>query len=395
MASPNNGGGAGDPNDPKSDPNWFGNEDVVNAMAEDKRKRPRLGDPIDKAQIERLFQDYTPPLYARARGYNRERSLALVEMVANAAMREPLGRPLTDLEMRAFAEHVLSGMNTGLAYRWGFTALAALLTYRSRKNNEFPLFLPLQGLIGRPFTGDRLARGMWHLARFGVYYTGSMLFVFPIVQTYNTTVLLSSIKGDPRLADVYALRDKTGGPRPANSTNGQAPSWLPQQAPDRTAGESYGTGNGVAAQAQAAWGASRQAQQSQSPERSDKWGTFPDVDDASPIAPSAPDSRGDSVNQGGISAWERIRQQSQSRSQSQSRQPPPQPQQSWQAPQGVGAGDDDANPPYRGPRDDSDSFSRASGEEAVATGKAEREFDEMLDREQRGAEQGQGPWGRR
>ncbi|KAM4063049.1 hypothetical protein HRG_010389 [Hirsutella rhossiliensis] len=410
MENPNNGvpGGPRGPNDPNSSPAWFGRDELANAAPpanEERRNRAfrhRYEDPVVHAQVQRLFPFYNPPLYVRMRGYSRERSLATAEGVAGSFV-GPLGRHFTDTEMRAFTEHLLSSINTGLAYRWGITGLAALLTFRGRKTFRFPFFKPRTGGALDPFTGGAQVRAMWHLARFGAYYTACLLTLTPIAEAYNSMSWLASMKKDPRLADVmresaakgsHIFGNNAATPQPANPTDEQAPSWPSQRSPGGTTDQSsYGTENNVSAQAQAAWSAPRQAQPPQEaapPERSDKWDTFSDdLDDASPVAPSMRASPDDS--QGGISAWDRIRQQSQ---QPQSKQNPQRPQQSWQAPQGMGAGDDNASPQSRGLRD-SYSFSSADEEKAVAKGQAQKEFDEMLDRERRGVEHEQRPWGRK
>lgn len=400
MENPNNGdsGAPRGPQNPYNNPAWSssGNRARANGERPEGLIQTRREDPFAQAQIKRVLPLYEPPLYARMRGFDRERSLATVGSMAGS-FTHTLGRRFTDTEMQAFAEHLLDGVNRGVAYKWGITVLASIMTLRGVKTFRFPFFTPQTSGPLSPFTGPPPVRAMWHMARFGAYYMACRFSLVPFAEVSNGITCLGSMKKDPRLADVMrenaALGDHSFGnpndPWSASPTSHRRPPPSPHDITEQT---SYGEDDSVAVQAQAAWSAPRQAQPSQDaglPERSDKWDTFPDdIDDASPVAPSAGNSPDDF--QDGVSAWDRIRQQSQSRP----KQGTQRPQQSWQAPQGMGASDEDKSLQYRGPQD-SYSFSNADEEKALAKGQAQKEFDEMLERERRGVQDEPRPWGKR
>ncbi|PHH90393.1 hypothetical protein CDD83_3807 [Cordyceps sp. RAO-2017] len=152
-------------------------------------------------------------------------------------------------------------------------------------------------------------------------------------------------------------------------------------------------GGSISARAQPAWGNSPPRPQPQQPTAPaaapprDSWDAYPDdLDDASPVASSSRAARDDA----GGSAWDRIRRQGQHPQPGQDGQP-------WPGPQAAGGqwgGNDGASSPSRGPRDGY-TFSSSDEEKALAKGQAQKEFDELLERERSGVDQERDRWNRK
>lgn len=419
--NPNAGGRGSDPQHTMSRAEYSRN---VRAAIEEKRQqalhnRQRF-EPIVHEQLQRLFSDYEPPLYARLRGFGRDQTLALAESTVSS-LAAANSRAFSDTETQALTEHFVDSIHTMLIWKWAMTGLAAYMTYRGRNTWRFPFLRPKMDGRMNPVTGGPHVKVMWHSARFVAYYGVIWLLGEPIFQGANFMRYRAAMEQDPRLASM--LRDgkaraqeiydqgshgqvATPGDRYGSSGDQYGNSgdqyggsgeqygdqWRSESQPQRPAGS-------IPAQAQSAWTQYRSPESQQSQQSSpqqDSWDSFSDVDDASPVAPSTQGQQDASAQYGGGSAWDRVRQQAQYQPRRGSQQQQQQPQQSWQAPQATGgwASEDDASP-QRGPRD-SYSFSNADEERAVAKGQAQREFDQLLERERRGTDQEQGSsWGRR
>lgn len=358
--------------------------------------------PLVHEQIQRLFAHYQPPLHARLRGYRRAQTLALAEETVSP-LAAALGRPFTDEETQALTEHFLHSAGTVVAWKWAMTGFAAYMTYRGRRTWRFPLLRPrLDGRLNPVAAGPHVKLA-WHSARFFAYYGVAWLLGEPVFQTVNFLYHSAAMDRDPRLTAMLRESKAQAQAQPgalAPPRHPQGPAGEQHPAADAVEQQQYGAdGWGAETQtdrpagqppAQGAWPQPRQespAAPSASP--GDSWGSLPgDMDDASPAMPSAQAKQGAPAG----SAWDRIRQQS-------SQHPPrrgPQQQQSWPEPQaaaGWGSDGDDASPQYRGARD-SYSSSSADGDRAGVRGQAQREFDELLERERRGTDQGRASWGR-
>ncbi|KAH0491185.1 hypothetical protein TgHK011_002627 [Trichoderma gracile] len=349
-------------------------------------------EPQIREQIQRLFQDYEAPLYARLRGFGRAQTLALAEstVLSLAAVNN---RPFADSETQALTEHFLSSVHNLLAWKWAMTGLAAYMTYRGRRTWRFPFFTPEFKRFS-PIGGSPGLKFMWHSARFAAYYTTLWVLGEPVFQGANFMRQRSAMQQDPRLHSL--LRDGKaqgatlfGGSQEHREQINDA--WE-SEAQHESAGQyrEPGEQHSQSSSAQSSWASYRtpEASSSQSSQRSDSWDApvADDFDDASPIAPSA---RNDTSSGGGGSAWDRIRQQAQF-------QPPSQQgRQTWEKPQSGGGwgAEADASVPV-GSRDSSYSFSKAEEEKSLAKEQAQREFDRLLERERAGAEAERGPWGR-
>ena len=149
--------------------------------------------------------------------------------------------------------------------------------------------------------------------------------------------------------------------------------------------QDQGTNDSWSKQPAATWDSTPQSQkQEQTP--SDSWDSADSYDDASPIAPSHKAAQGESSG----SAWDRIRQQAEG----QSKQTPSRPQWSPPASQSRDSGwgeDQDRGTGYQGSKE-SYTYSSADFEKSTAKEQAQREFDQLLDRERHGVDQGNKRW---
>ncbi|KAG6040219.1 hypothetical protein E4U41_001245 [Claviceps citrina] len=341
-------------------------------------------------QIQRLFPDYEPPFYARMRGFGRTHILALAEstILGVAASTE---RGISDTETQALTEHFLTSIHNMLAWKWVMTGLAGYMTYRGRKTMRFPFVTP--GAVGGrfdPFTGGPQVRTMWHSARFVAYYGALWAMAEPVFQGANFLRQNYRMNADPRLAPLLRnVRDQAGEVLGAAQEETLGQEQQPQDYSSQAEDNYQSPSQAIRAQSQQAWTSDRR-QEASKPSASKGWDVTDDVyDDASPIAPSAHTSQNQSSGTAAGSAWDRVRQQSQSYS-SAPRQARAQsnPNYGW-------ASDDEASPQYPGDRDSYSFSSTTDGEEAAARRRAQREFDELLERERGGADQERGSWGRK
>lgn len=392
MDSPNNGG---------NDPQTMSRAEYarsVRAAIDEKRQRALQNrqqfEPIVREQIQRLFQDYESPFYARLRGFGRTQTLALAESTVSS-LAAANGRRFSDTETQALTEHFVSSIHTMLVWKWTMTGLAVYMTYRGRKTWRFPFFKPKMDGRLNPVTGGPQVKIMWHSARFAAYYGAIWVFGEPVFQGANFMRYRAAMEQDPRLtalmrdgkARAQEIYDQaTPGSQHGASGDQDGDAWRSESQQDRPTQQDMSDTSSIPAQAQSGWNTYRQSQPSQPPPPRDSWdGPSDDIDDASPVS-SAGQPQG---NYSG-SAWDRVRQQSQY----QPRRTPQQGQQTWESPQstsGWGSTDDDASPQYRGPRDNY-SFSGADAEKDLAKSQAQKDFDEMLDRERRGADEKQSSW---
>ncbi|KAG5941799.1 hypothetical protein E4U53_007343 [Claviceps sorghi] len=373
----------------------------VRAAMEERRHKAMLNrqhyQPQIHEQIQRLFSEYDAPFYARLRGFGRTQTLALAEATV-LGLAAGTDRNLSDTETQALTEHFLSSVHNMLAWKWIMTGLAGYLTYRGRQTMRFPFFKPVvAGGRFDPATGGPQVRIMWHTARFAAYYGAFWLIGEPIFQGFNFLRQSYALDRDPRLAPL--LRD---GRKKADQAFGAvaqgALAEQQQHGYSSQSGENHqSTSQAVRAQTQQAWASYRRQPEASQEPAPKGWDVVDDVDDASPVAPSAR-TQSESPRTYGGSAWDRVRQ----RTQSQQGPDGAQNQRTWEerAQSNVNGGgawgsDDEASPQYRGDKD-SYSFSTTSDvEEAAARKQAQREFDELVERERGGADQERGSWRRR
>lgn len=325
----------------------------------------RGADPSTQEQIQRLFREYSPPLHMRLGGFTRDGVLARAERVTTA-FSQGLGRTCTDAEARALGERTISDLSGHMSYSWSVGLMSVWATYF-----EHFCDLRLHNTEKLPSLSKHLKPH--HITRFLKYFLCSWCLGRPFFIGYVAWRWSSTMKSDPRLADIAreisrprldSPPGRAAAPQTAKPNTVRERPWPSQLPADDTAQQTS-----THAQTQDAWTALRQKMQSQAeapPEPKAPWDSFLDgIDNASPIDTSAPETRGDS--QDGGSAWDRIRQQASS----QTSQNPQRPQHDGADPQN---------------RDCSDSytFSSSDEEKTWAKAQAQEEFDAMLERERRG-----------
>lgn len=364
------------------------------AMIKRQQYQPQIHD-----QIQRIFSEYEAPFYARMRGFGRTQTLALAESTV-LGLAAGTDRRLSDTETQALTEHFLSSIHNMLAWKWIMTGLAGYMTYRGRQTMRFPFFRPVATGGGRfnPVTGGPQVRIMWHTARFASYYAATWLLGEPVFQGVNFFRQSYSINRDPRLAPL--LRDGRGqagealGEAQDSSSQHYDDSWEPETQQQDYSSQSDenrpSVSEAVQAQTQQAWNSYRQSEASQQP-ASKGWDVADVMDDASPVVPSAQSQNEGSRIYGG-SAWDRIRQQTYS-TPSQGRSRDQKTRERAQGNAGGWSSTDEASPQYRGVEDNSFSTT-TDGEEATARRQAQSEFDGLLERERKGADQERGSWGK-
>ncbi|KAG5925956.1 hypothetical protein E4U42_003785 [Claviceps africana] len=373
----------------------------VRAAVEERRHKAMLNrqqyQPQIHEQIQRLFPEYDAPFYARLRGFGRTQTLALAESTV-LGLAVGTDRNLSDTETQALTEHFLSSIHNMLAWKWIMTGLAGYMTYRGRKTMRFPFFKPVAG-DGRfdPFSGGPQVRIMWHTARFAGYYGAFWLIGDPVFQSLNFFRQGYALDRDPRLAPLLREGRKKAADQAFGAGTQDALGEQQQQDYSQSGDDHQSTSQAVRAQTQQTWASYRRQPEASQQAASNGWDAVDDVDDASPIAASAR-TQPESPRTYGGSAWDRVRQQTQSP------QGPVgvQNRRTWeQRPQSnmnggdARASDDEASPQYRGDKD-SYSFSTTSDvEEAAARRQAQKEFDDLVERERGGADQERSSWGRR
>lgn len=277
--------------------------------------------------------------------------------------------------------------------RWNHLMGLGVTTYlcwRGRHKFRFPFWTPTRNFSADSPSRRLLIHGVRWLSYFGMYLT-----VGPavITQLYSTACGVS-MAADPRLDDLKAYRPDENAiinfdqvQQHANTRSGQLikqRTFPPQQA------EEANSGYGGAAQ----WPQQASRTPTTEPRSKDNFDESPldmDVDNASPRAWPSKDEQ-PSANAPGA-AWARLRKQAghePAQAQGQQRQRPSQPSESsWGE-----SSDGEISPEYRGPRE-SYSFPRADEEKEEGKSQAQKEFDELLERERSGANQEQTSWNRK
>lgn len=274
------------------------------------------------------------------------------------------------------------------------TGYAGYMTYKGSNTFRFPFFTPQFKGKFSPAGGPPAIRMLWHLFRFSAYYGAAWVIAEPIFQSINFMRQRTAMVNDPRLQSIMKSKAIDGEGDPFASASPSSQSWADQdsfsqpQTSSNTNGDSQSSWStyGRSYPQQSAPQQSQQQQyqrQLQQPQQqqSDAWSSpiTDDFDDASPVAPAA---RNDNTATYSGSAWDRVRQQSNTNRKPQQTQPrqEAQVQQPWgQAPQNnQWGGADDASPQQ--------SWS-TSQDTNGSKDQAQRQFDEMLDRERRGLEE--------
>ncbi|KAM0426762.1 hypothetical protein ACHAPT_008078 [Fusarium lateritium] len=356
------------------------------ALAQRDQYHPRVQD-----QINRLFQEYSPPFWASLIGYKRDWNL-LVATSRASGFASTLGRELEDQEVKAIAEYTLSNIHSNAATKYITIGLAAYMTYRGRHTWQFPFYKPKLGGRFNPneatsiFTNKKIRgrypRATWHTLRFTAYATVTMLMVEPIFRSINFIRVESAMAQDSRLQQFTKDASKRVEQVMANPTAARVP--LGNDTPKEEKEDSWNNEDtnrsDQSSRYNIPWNRTQLPAQKESQSDHD-WDVIDD-DDASPIAASA---RNQPVSSVSGSAWDRIRQQSQQPQQSQS-QNSQQDSRGWASKSESSWGNSTSS-------SDSFSFSNSDEEKAVAKEQAQQEFDKLVERERTGADQDR--WGRR
>lgn len=244
----------------------------------------------------------------------------------------------------------------------------------------------------------RLAQRVWPAMLILAYYIPVQMFVQPIFMAFNSKNFLETLKQDSRLQgwkiilqqdfSQHSQEDRLarGEQFPASSSpSSDQSAWSQTQtswgSTSQSQPQDQGTNDSWDKQPSAAWGSTPQSQrQEQTP--SDSWDSLDADDDASPIAPS---HRVVTQPEPSDSAWDRLRQQAATQNkQLKQSSPNPQTPNRWSDLQTRGVGSPDSKDSY--------SYSSADLEKSTAKEQAQREFDQLLDRERQGEDQGNKRW---
>ncbi|ATY66856.1 hypothetical protein A9K55_000764 [Cordyceps militaris] len=366
---------------------------AVRAELEAKRRatveKQRRYAPLVREQMPRVMGDTAPAWYARLR-------LLTPPMYARIAEVGVLGlcvahdRPLSDAEARAVTEHVARGADRMAVISWALSGAALALTWRGRRTLRFPMWTPQ---VTPPPPGAYLRLAMWHGARYVAYSAALSFTLRAPLMAYSAVHEQQKMKEDPRLrglrddehaaagdasqgdetwsGDGAAAYTASLGTEDAQQQQQQQPSiqdaaqsgWdTYKQAEQKQTQQQYG--QSTQSQSSAGWGSSSSSSYSQSPSTTQQanagWGS-PDLDDGSPVASSAQNG----------SAWDRLRQHS--------HRAPQQQQQQQQPPaQSTGGSWGDSG----------------DGADRAAQEKAQRDFDELLERDRQGGQARSGWSGR-
>ncbi|KAF7560574.1 hypothetical protein G7046_g3559 [Stylonectria norvegica] len=364
-------------------------------------------------QIQRNFQEYSPPLYASVVGYRRDWNLAVAGSRI-AGFCATLRREMTDEEAKAVAEHTLKGIHRDAAWKYATFGIAGVMTYRGRKTWQFPFYKPkfagkLNPNEANSLFSNKKVRGfypqlMWHTMRFTAYAIVTMLMTEPVARIINTMNTEQAMMQDPRLkrlADdatdrVQEVMEKGPYTRKIRKAvevgaygdheeDGNAAAFAqeqPEQSPEPEQQGGYDDAPlNRSRNVPSAWSRmpGRPPAQAQPQTSDDDWSVLDEADDASPTAPAYRGQPAKPAASGG-SAWERLRSQNAPQSQ-------PTSQAEW------GSDNAGTSPEYRGARE-SYAYTRADEEKALAKEQAQAEFDKLLDRERQGTDQDRS-WGRR
>ncbi|KAH8170983.1 hypothetical protein LIA77_09764 [Sarocladium implicatum] len=372
-----------------------------------------------RAQIERLRPslDLSVPLLASFPWAVTSVHILNRTAASVAAARSQISRDLSDREVSALVRVSRAHTAAYAEGQWLSLLLAGVLYMRGRKTNRFPFWTPKQGRVpggGGPIT---------QLMRMSAYSTVCVLAMGPVNSGYALMASMNEIKrNDADLKQMFDEVQKSRATRMQAHSQGGNPrqhaSMRRAPVQDNSA-QTWEGGNGQSQsfesqqqQQQPAYTARWPQDQSTQytpesrpqryqsprpvaePEQSDPWGSSPIIDDASPLAPSEPDS-----SQPANTTWARLRQQARSNKPQQ-----PSANSSWNQVRQSGAAeeswdnantmDDGASRGTRGQPRDSYTFSPQDAERATAKDQAQRDFDAMLERERRGEGGSGGGWSR-
>lgn len=332
------------------------------------------------------------PLFGQTNEWYRGKVTAEIMRAANH-----LKRPLHQHETDALSFYTAKALRTESWESPIIIGTAVAFWRRGRANYRFPFFTPKLGFDPLRFPGKRFpfltgdsARLVWEALRLASYYAVSKLFLHPLVVSYATSVLLTSVARDPRLeewmqqlkfeASIRNQRQNEDGTQrpqvsnyetsPTNESEGGG--WGKEESERDTNDNAYyprefPERRNVPSPGSPPYGNRSRGQQARFPEsQSGADGDQNLFDDASPVAPSERQRPQMGPSSGG-SAWDRIRHQTGSSGND------AQGRQSWDT------GRQDPREPSSGQE-----YSSANTDSRDEREREQRKFDEMLEKERRG-----------
>lgn len=296
------------------------------------------------------------------------------------------GRELTQPEKDALSQHYAKFLNTQ-AYDTPIVAVSTLALYRGTyAKYGFPFWTPKADkfnpnkfpLVPKQYEGEAVQK-IWHGLRLLAWFTGCKFVVSVFLVSYSLSVYVANTIPDPRLRDYHqaAKARLQQQRRPAALQPGQQ---TPPGFPDGQESSSPWASTEQSNQdSQSTWPGTQspQPERAQAPSRDDDPYIF---DDASPVAPTQQQKAASQQSTQG-SAWDRIRSQVRPGSAAQGQGSAGQTS-TWEQKR-------EDEPTSRDAREGT-SFSFSSGDEekSYAKEQAQKDFDEMLERERRGEASG-------
>lgn len=312
------------------------------------------------------------------------KALIAQQVMAGSAV---TGRQLTQPEKDAIAEHWATMLVTRDWDAPIVVASTSAFFFRTYANCEFPFWMKPANPNKFPgFPESPEARRLWHSLRLIGWYASCKVVISIAVSTYAYSVCMTRYRTDPRLvafrrAVLNRSEQKHGRWVGPTAQQRQPPARHPRPAlPARREPTDAWPGTQSADQTtQSSWSATPSSQPETAEQDPFKFDEPAEFDDASPVAPAergAP--RRQPATQGG-SAWDRLRRQQSSNAAGQGST---EQVSAWRRKR-----EEEVTP--RGAREGSSfSYTSADEEKVYAKDQAQKDFDEMLERERRGEASG-------
>ncbi|KAI9151818.1 hypothetical protein HJFPF1_09029 [Paramyrothecium foliicola] len=359
--------------------------EYANKMRAEFKQRSAIADQHHAAireQFTRQFRDFQPPFYSAIRGQGKFHYQLAAEQAATMLVVATKRAP-TDSEAAALSEFAIERMNRWVLWKWAMTGVAGYFTYRGASKFRFP-FVKQFTYAGKysPITGPPHLRYAWHFARFVAYYGVTWVMADPLFLAYDSRQSIDTLKHDERLSALRKPRFVGESGNDQASYESQA-SYDQEQTAQSNQDAPYQasdfSGNTASRAPQGGWSNQSNAP---TPQDTDPWSDFSTTDDASPVASPERTRAGSTSNYG--SSWDRIRSQSSAQSRP---QPNTQQEQSW----GGGQSQNSWGTTQGG----ASWGSNADGQRTSEKDEAQRQFDQLVERERGGTDAQQGSWSRK
>lgn len=296
-----------------------------------------------------------------------------------------VGRELTQPETDALAYYSAKQLVTASYHSPIAVASTLFAEHVTRAKNGFPFWNPKaqhleqseSRLESLGVADSRMRDLIRRFVRVSAWYLACKGAAFLFLTSYSLSVYLTNVQSDPRLKEFN--RDLKSRARSDGTRRPSPPLSLPDQM-TRAAPASWGQDDSSTQDSQSPW----PAMQSNSPVESPQAQTQPPFnddsyafDDASPVAPAQQTTALTAQPAQGGSAWERIRNQARSGG-------APKQQGTGVSASAWGKRRQHELTSPSNQQDSSYSYSAADEEKSYAKEQAQKEFDEMLERERRG-----------